>query len=127
MYRMNMDARWKDDNWLLPREASSKRLKSQLQAVMIDRGANWATRHWSLILAPSEEGIPSKTGTMDDSILLDLPGFKWMDAIWKELHDAAPGDIRRRPLAVCWRKLMNPHIIFSGSLGEPNRHQKACY
>ena len=49
------------------------------------------TLDWSVLIAAQELGIPTKTGAMDDSLLFDAPGLKWMDAIWRQLTQA-PAD-----------------------------------
>ena len=46
------------------------------------------TQHWSVLIAAQELGVPTKTGAMDDSLLLDTPSFKWMDTIWRQLTQA---------------------------------------
>ena len=46
------------------------------------------TQHWGVLIAAQELGVPTKTGAMDDSLLLDTPSFKWMDTIWGQLTQA---------------------------------------
>ena len=45
---------------------------------------------WSLIISPQELGRTTKTGSMDDSLLLDHPRLRWMDPIWNELSKGDP-------------------------------------
>ena len=43
------------------------------------------TNSFVVLLAPSDTNIVSKTGTKDDSILLDSTWLRWMEPIWHVL------------------------------------------
>ena len=42
-------------------------------------------RHWTVLLHPSDQQEISKTGTSDDSIVMDTPGFAWLNVILEKL------------------------------------------
>ncbi|CAK0838276.1 unnamed protein product [Prorocentrum cordatum] len=48
--------------------------------------SNGVSRHWCLLLAPEELGIPTKAGVLDDSPQLDTGSLKWLDVAWKEIN-----------------------------------------
>ena len=53
--------------------------------------ANGITRTWSLLLAPEEEGLPTKTGDFNVSILLDSPWMaSWADGLFDSLKRCHP-------------------------------------
>ncbi|CAK0879867.1 unnamed protein product, partial [Prorocentrum cordatum] len=58
--------------------------------------AGGVSRNWSLLLAPEELGIPTKAGTLDDSLQLDTMALKWLDVAWRELN-AKPAAERAFP------------------------------
>ena len=48
---------------------------------------------YSLLVADRETGVPSKTNTFDDSVLLDRPDLMWMNKWWETLvRDREPDD-----------------------------------
>ena len=56
------------------------------------------SRHWSLLLAPEELGIPTKVGALDDSLQLDMRELKWLDVVWREIS-AKPATERAFPFS----------------------------
>ena len=46
---------------------------------------------FSLVIREEESGIPSKTDTFDDSVILDRPDLLWMDRLWQALIVGRPG------------------------------------
>lgn len=58
--------------YLSPGEASSLRVRDLVARV---EGSNTGLRWWSVVVAPSELGVPSKTLTFDDTIVLDHPTY----------------------------------------------------
>ena len=54
-------------------------------------GTKGATGRFSLFIREEESGIPSKTRTFDDSVILDRLGLLWMDRLWQALIVGRPG------------------------------------
>ena len=50
-----------------------------------------ATGRFSLVIREEESGIPSKSHTFDDSVILDRPDLLWMDRLWRALIAGRPG------------------------------------
>ena len=48
-------------------------------------GSAGATGRFSQVILEEESGIPSKTHTFDDSVILDRPDLLWMDRLWRAL------------------------------------------
>ena len=42
---------------------------------------------WGIVVSPTEEGKPTKTGEWDQSLLLDNPDFDWLDGPLRELFE----------------------------------------
>eukprot|EP00973_Karenia_brevis_P015069 2058091-Karenia_brevis.AAC.1 len=40
---------------------------------------------WSLVLHPQEDGLRSKTGVQDESILADSPAYPWKTALFEKI------------------------------------------
>jgi len=49
------------------------------------------SEHWSLIICPQSRGITTKTGAMDDSVVLDCKWQQWMTPLWSALAGAPRG------------------------------------
>ena len=45
------------------------------------------SRHWALLLQPSEAGEVGKTGESDDTVILDSQHLQWLNPVWRVLHD----------------------------------------
>eukprot|EP00974_Lingulodinium_polyedra_P031120 2994899-Lingulodinium_polyedra.AAC.1 len=57
-----------------PRELLNMRVAHLLEPVC------GISQYWAVFIAPQEEGVPTKTGAMDDSLLLDDPSLQWLSA-----------------------------------------------
>ena len=51
-----------------------------------------ASPSWALLLAPSEVGVPTKVGVLDDSVMLDHPEMLWMESAFRELRRPPLGE-----------------------------------
>jgi integrase len=65
-------------------------------------GVNVSYRHWSLVLSPKAEGVPTKVGEFDDSLIVGSTGREWVSKITELL----------------WRKSLPNAFIFQFSLRE---------
>ena len=54
-------------------------------------GSTGATDRFSLVIREEQSGIPSKTHTFDDSVILGRPDLWWMDRLWRALITGRPG------------------------------------
>jgi len=55
--------------------------------------ASGVTRHWALLVAPEEVGVPTKLNTMDDSILLDSEWLPWAAPALSALKEGDPDSL----------------------------------
>ena len=61
-------------------------------------GNKGATGRFSLVIREAESGIPNKTRTFDDSVILDRPDLLWVDRLWQALIVGRPGHARLIPM-----------------------------
>ena len=82
--------------YLRPGELATLRVRN---LVVPNRpGTKGATGRFSLVIREEESGIPSKTHTFDDSVILDRPDLLWMDRLWQALMVERPGHARLIPM-----------------------------
>ncbi|CAE8613278.1 unnamed protein product, partial [Polarella glacialis] len=65
-------------------------------------GVNASYKHWSLVLSPKTEGVPTKVGEFDDSLIVGSTGREWVSQIAELL----------------WRKSLPNALFFPFSLRE---------
>ena len=72
------------------------------------------SRFWSILVCPEEVGVPTKTGSMDDSLLLDHPRLLWMNPVWEELRR---GDLNEFVLPLTYRQVVDSIAVSGHMLG----------
>ena len=83
--------------YLRPSENTGLKVKCLVPPLEGSReGAPYST--WSLNLHPCTDGVPGKTGIMDETVLLDGP--VWMDAWYQRLRTGRPADAPLWPFDV---------------------------
>ena len=68
--------------YLRPGEMHTLQVRSLVPPV--DPGSRGATGRWSLVVR-EQGGPPTKTGTFDDSVILDRPDVLYLDKLWRGL------------------------------------------
>ena len=77
-----------DVAYLRPGELATLRVRNLVEPIR--PGSTGATGRFSLVIREEQSGIPSKTNTFDDSVILDRPDLLWMDRLWRALKTGRP-------------------------------------
>ena len=83
--------------YLRPGEMATLRVRNLVEPIR--PGSAGATGRFFLVIREEESGLPSKTHTFDDLVILDRPDLLWMDRLWRALKTGRPGNALLIPVS----------------------------